>query len=141
MLEAGVLHHRRKVDACHVGRFAQELRRRARLEDAALAQQEYLVDVGNRQQPVRDHDDGRVVEVGAHAALDGGVGRRVDVRGRLVEQQQLGAQQQGPRQAEQLPLAWLGVGLGLGLGLGLAPLATVLARIEEVVVRLRWGLG
>ena len=68
---------------------------------------------------MRDHDDGRVVEVRAHAALDDGVGRRVDVRGRLVEQQQLGAQQQGPRQAEQLPLAWLGLGLGLGLQLGL----------------------
>ena len=43
--EPGVLDHRREVEARRVGRLAQELRRRARLEEAALAQQDDLVRV------------------------------------------------------------------------------------------------
>ena len=46
--EPGVLDHRREVEACRVGRRAQELRRRTRLEEAALAEQDDLVRVRGR---------------------------------------------------------------------------------------------
>ena len=96
-----------------------QLARAAELAHGALGQHEHLVEVGNGAQAVCDDEQGGgAAEVGAQAVLDARVRGRVDGRRSLVEHEQARPLRQGPRQAEQLPLAGREVESGLVDGRG-----------------------
>jgi len=83
----------------------QQRRRRSLLQDAAVAQHDDPVGVAQGGEPMRDHEARPAREQGSHRALDLGLGRRIDARGRLVEDQDGGVDDQRARDAQQLALA------------------------------------
>ena len=78
---------------------------RAALDDFAVAHDEDHVGVPDRRKPVRDDEAGLVRHQRAHRLLDALLGARVDVRGRLVEDQERGVEQHRARDRHQLLLA------------------------------------
>ena len=66
---------------------------------------EDLVGVADRREPVRDDQRGPPLEGGVEGPLDGGLGLAVEVRGRLVEDDDRRRLEQQPGDREPLPLA------------------------------------
>jgi len=74
------------------------------LEDSPVVEHDDLVGVPDRREPVRDHEDGPALDHPLERRLDLQLGLGVDVRGRLVEDQDTGIAQDRPRQRDPLPL-------------------------------------
>src|SRR3954470_9388370 len=82
----------------------QELVVRAALDDAAGVDDEDQVGVADRAQAMGDDDAGAPGEQRAERALDDALGARVDVGGRLVEDEDARIGEHRARERDQLPL-------------------------------------
>ena len=82
----------------------QQLRVRADVRDRAVAQQRDLVGEQHRRRPMRDHDARHRVQHPAQRLLDDGLGVHVERGQRVVEHEDLGRGEDGPRQRQPLPL-------------------------------------
>ena len=76
----------------------------AALDDAAFLDHEDLVGLVDGREPVRDHDRGAAVERLVQRGLHRGLRRRVEVRGRLVEDHDPRLGEQQPGDGQPLPL-------------------------------------
>ena len=77
----------------------------AGLDDPAVVDDEDLVGVADRREPVRDDQGRPALEGGVEGALDRGLGLGVEVGGGLVEDDDRGLLEQQPGDGEPLPLA------------------------------------
>mmetsp|Transcript_12183 Transcript_12183/g.39126 ORF Transcript_12183/g.39126 Transcript_12183/m.39126 type:complete len:212 (+) Transcript_12183:187-822(+) len=84
---------------------AEQLMRPARLGAPPRVHHKDPVVVDNRVQPVCNGEQGHVGHVRPQGALDAGVGRVVDGRGGLVQQQHGWRAERGPGEAQKLTLA------------------------------------
>jgi hypothetical protein len=90
----------------------------ALLGDPAVLQDDDPPGLPDRGEAVGDDDRGAAGEQAAQAALDAGLGVDVDVRGRLVEDQDRRLRQERPREGDDLSLPGLELGPALSdLGL------------------------
>ena len=78
---------------------------RAPLDDAAVLEHEDQVGGADGRQPVRDDDRGAALQRLGQRVLDGRLGRGVEVRGRLVEDDDPRPGEQHPGDGQPLPLA------------------------------------
>src|SRR5262249_12064516 len=76
----------------------------AALDDAATVDDEDDIGVADRREPVRDDHAGPGGQERAQRLLDGQLGARVDVRGRLVEDEDARIREQRARDGDELPL-------------------------------------
>ena len=117
--------------------FAQKLAVGAFLADASAADEQHAVGDRGRGFAVGDHDDGPAAGmasarmpsagVGVEKREYGGLGLRVQVRRRLVEEQDVGVAEQQPGPGQPLPLP---------AGQGDAPLAEIRVEVQvEASVR------
>src|SRR5260370_32566693 len=83
----------------------QELTVPANIDGAALIQDQDGVRGDERGQPVRYHDDGAAVRDAPEIGVDAGLALGIERAGRLVEDQQLGIDQQRPRDRDPLALS------------------------------------
>jgi hypothetical protein len=77
----------------------------AALDDAPVLDDDYLVRAPNGRQPVRDDDRRPAVEQPVERGLDQDLGRTIDVRRRLVEDEdaRIGQERTGDRDQLALP--------------------------------------
>ena len=77
----------------------------ALLGDPAVLDHEDRVGLADRREPVGDHERGAALERGRERLLHGGLGLAVEVRGGLVEHDDVGRLEQQPRDGHALLLA------------------------------------
>jgi hypothetical protein len=94
-------------------RLARERERMA--VDAVVHTENRIADRGNEVEIVRDHEDGHAVAKGRKGFEKLGLDGKVDVRGRLVEEEDLGFAGQSPGDHDTLALAAGKVGEGAPL--------------------------
>lgn len=90
----------------HPALDGHQVARRAELDRAPGVHDEDAVEVDDRAEPVRDHQQGRRVapELGPDGALDQCVGCHVDGGGGFVQDHDLRSGDDGAREAEELAL-------------------------------------
>ena len=91
----------------------QHFSRRAIAADLAAIQHQHMIGIFNARNTLRNDKDGGAGDLFGKAAADLGVRRRINRRGRVIQNQDLGLFQQGAGNAQALLLAARNVGAAL----------------------------
>ena len=105
-----------RASAANCPRSGHQLGLGAALDDAAAVEHDDLVGPAHGREPVGDHDRRAPVQQAVERLLDQHLGRPVDVRGRLVEDQDARVGEQRAADRDQLALARGEAGAALAHG-------------------------
>ena len=90
------------MQACINSILLQELRVVAHFPDSAFVEDKDTTGLANRGQAVGDDDGGSTLQEHLQSALDELLRRGVNVRRRLVQDEELGIMRQGTRESERV---------------------------------------